>query len=306
MNVFSQSKDTFKVILLTEYRSIEIVEEVLDTLFNEDLLGISTSEVSSKTIEALPEDIWCIEAYLNHSPQVLVLGKITRLAAAKSVRLFHKVTCEKVEDQDWVSHYRQNLKPTVIGKFFISSLIHKGICPPDKSGVYIEATRAFGTGEHATTSGCIEAITALSTYPFHNILDLGCGTGILSFVAEKIWREAEVFSCDIEEVAIQIAKQNAIINESNVFFYQNTEEQILPPNSKDLKFDLVISNILATPLIGLAQEISQITKPQGYVVLSGFLNYQMQEVIEAYNHVGFELIAVANKQSWVISTFKLK
>lgn len=88
--------------------------------------------------------------------------------------------------------YQKQLKPIIINRFFIGSKFYKNDCPDKKIPIYIEASREFGTGEHATTSGCIEAMEFLHNFHFENIFDIGTGTGILCFAAERTWPSAKI------------------------------------------------------------------------------------------------------------------
>ena len=197
------------------------------------------------------------------------------------------------------------MKPVEIGRFFIGSIVHKNLCPKDKNGIFIEASRAFGTGQHETTAGCVQALELLASQKFDRILDLGSGTGILAFASEILWPQAKILACDIESVSIEIAKNNAEFNNSGVVFYQNTPEQIVLPDQSDIKFNLIISNILATPLIELSSKIKLIAEPGCYIILAGFLDYQQKEIISVYQKSGFVLKHTINNNSWIILTMQL-
>ena len=210
-NPFSQSKVTYKISFTTYFKQLENFEEIINNIFEETLLAVSTHEIDSQTIDSLPQDIWLVEIYLSdmdsHSTE-----QLKKASSLENLTIISSITVDKIEDADWVSIYQTNLKPIEIDNFFISSKIHLNDCPKNKTGIFIEASRAFGTGDHATTSGCIEALTGLSHLKFNNIIDVGCGTGILSFVAKHLWFHADVFGCDIEEVAADIARANAEFN----------------------------------------------------------------------------------------------
>lgn len=294
---FSQSKDTYKIFFNIKFSQIEVFEEL--TLKN--LLGITIYEVTSQTVDSLPNDIWCFEIYLSEKPDLTILTKqIIEFANQNHLDILNDIKVEKIEDQDWVAFYQSQLAPIEIGRFFISARVQKDLCPSDKIGIFIEASRAFGTGQHETSSGCIEALEQLSHLKFDKILDIGTGTGILAFAAENLWQKAEIFACDIEEVSIEIANDNGEFNNSNIKFYVNSSENVLPADQLNMEFDLIFSNILAAPLIELSETIYKITKLNGYVILSGFLDYQLQIVVEAYEKVGFTITKVNYKNAWVI------
>jgi ribosomal protein L11 methyltransferase len=302
LNPFSQSDATYKVSFNTKYSHVAIWEE----LVIENSLSISIHEIESQTIDSMPNDIWCFEIYLSQQPEVLLLKEqILDFADNNKILIIgNLIELEKIEDRDWVSFYQSQVKPFEIGNFFISSCLNKDLCPIDKIGIFIESSRAFGTGGHETTAGCVESLEQLAPLKFDTILDIGTGTGILAFVAEKLWVGAKIFACDIEEIAIEIANENIIFNNSKVNFYQNNLEEILLSNNKNIKYNLIISNILARPLIALAGQIQQITEHGGYIILSGFLEYQQESVISVYQNIGFELKQILNKNSWNIVTMQ--
>jgi len=299
---FSQSKDTYKVYFKTKYLYIELFEE----LFTENILSISTYEIESHTIDSLPEDIWCFEVYLKEKPNLILLkDQIHTHAKTFGAEVLSGIELEKIEDKDWVGFYHEQLKPIEIGRFFIGAHLHKDKCPEDKIGIFIEAARAFGSGQHETTSGCIEGLEKLSHFQFTKMIDIGTGSGILSIVAEKIWHNAEIFGCDIEEVSIEIANNNKEFNHSKVNFYKNSVSEILSKEYSELKFDLIVSNILAGPLIELSYQIKKLAQKNAYIILSGFLDYQLPELVLAYQNHGFELYDKIYKNSWVILILKL-
>lgn len=100
---------------------------------------------------------------------------------------------------------------------------------------------------------------------FDKIVDIGTGSGILAFVAEKLWFKAKIVGCDVDAVAVEIAKDNMSSNNSKVSFYQNNIGKILLENNKNAKFDLIISNILASPLVELSGQIQGMSNKGAYV-----------------------------------------
>ena len=139
---------------------------------------------------------------------------------------------------------------------------------------------------------------------FYNIFDIGTGSGILSFAAAKLWPSAHILACDIEEVSIKVAKDNQSFNNSNIEFYQNNISALDIPKNWNNPFDLIVSNILATPLISMKNTIKSLCHNNTKVILSGFLDYQQQEIENHYKDVGFEIEKVFSENKWVTLVLK--
>jgi ribosomal protein L11 methyltransferase len=301
-SVFSQPKVIYKIHFITNYKSIEVLEK----FFPEDIPGISTYEVESETIEARGCDLWSFEVYFTEKQDLQQLQKDLKIYAEENdVVIASEITEEFIEDKDWVAEYHKQLKPIEIGRFLISA--DRGIDFDDKLPIFIEASRAFGTGDHATTSLCIESMEHLGMEKIESVFDVGTGSGILSFAAEKIWKNSRILACDIEEVSVKIAKENAESNNSFVEFYQNSEDGLnIPESWKDKQFDLIVSNILAGPLISMAEDFRQMSHMNSKVILSGFLDYQQTDVKNAYEKAGFCLEKILTRDRWVAITLGVK
>ncbi len=302
-NPFSQPKLIYKLSFILKYKDIEVFEK----FFPEDVLGMCTSEVESSTIDSQDNDLWVMEVLTEGKPKIdALVDKLKIYAKTQGLLFYSEVTLQQVEDKDWVAEYQKQLKPIEIGSFFITSSAINEKCPKDKVPIYIEASRAFGTGDHATTSLCIDAMSSFKDQKINTVFDIGTGSGILSFVAEKIWPNAKILACDIEEVSIKIAKENRFCNNSNVYFYQNSEQDLSIPKGWDKKFDLIVSNILASPLISMSKAIRSLSHEGTILILSGFLDYQLSNIVEAYNISGFTVCDSLQKDRWVTLIFKVK
>jgi ribosomal protein L11 methyltransferase len=165
---------------------------------------------------------------------------------------------------------------------------------PERINFEIDAGLAFGTGQHATTSGCLEALDALERQGarFKNVADLGTGTGLLAFAALALWPEARCIATDIDPVAVDVARDNAAIN--GVKLGHGAGELLLlaadgmasPMLSARAPYDLIVANILAGPLIELAPDFAHALAPGGTVMLAGLLDTQADGVIAAYEKLG--------------------
>jgi ribosomal protein L11 methyltransferase len=173
----------------------------------------------------------------------------------------------------------------------------RGTVPPGTVPFEIDASLAFGTGQHATTSGCLEALDKLEREGarFANAADIGTGTGLLAFAALALWPEAKCIAADIDPVAVGVARENAAIN--GVKLGHGADERLLaqadgmnsPLLTARAPFDLIIANILAGPLIELAPDFAKALAPGGTVILAGLLDTQAEAVTRAYREQGLSL-----------------
>jgi len=169
--------------------------------------------------------------------------------------------------------------------------------PPGTLAFEIDASLAFGTGQHATTSGCLEALDRLERddAQFANIADIGTGTGLLAFAALALWPSAKCIATDIDPIAIEVARDNAAIN--GVKLGHGAGELLLdvgdgmdsPLLAARAPFDLIIANILAGPLIELAQDFAGSLAPGGSIILAGLLDMQATAVAGAYEQLGLSV-----------------
>lgn len=208
----------------------------------------------------------------------------------------------QIENQDWLKLCYQNFKPICVENFFIHSSYAPEQVPKGMIGLKIDATTAFGSGEHQTTKGCLSAIHHLITnYNMDDILDMGCGSGILGLCAALKNNKAHVLGVDIDENATRVANNNALINHVTNF----TAITSAGFESLSMKhYDLIIANILARPLIDMAADMFAFLKTSGCIVLSGLIERQQDDVLNAYKTVGFTCVDIINIESWITITLK--
>lgn len=294
-NPFKQHINIWKLKCKALYGALAVFEEYFSNLTD----NISCYEISSKTVESQPDDIWYIEAYLEEEPDVSVI-KEHLCNMMPEWEFSSEIELSKLDDIDWVKKVQENFSPLPVGGFFITNPQNAHLCPDLLQKIIIEASRAFGTGEHQTTQGCIEAMESVRERGFSRILDLGTGTGILAIAAKKLWPTAYVVGSDIEEVSVEIARDHARINDVDIEFLLCDG----PPRF-EYKIDLIVSNILATPLINMAADFKAIMSSGGVAILSGFLDYQSDLVLKAYEDNGFVLKNWLNKNGWITAVMEL-
>jgi ribosomal protein L11 methyltransferase len=235
--------------------------------------------------DASRPDEWVIHAYFDHEPGAEDIALLTSLGSGPP-------QVEKLGEQDWVTMSQAGLQPIRAGRFHV----HTPTTPPDPKRINfeIDAGLAFGTGQHATTSGCLAALDKLERAGarFANIADIGTGTGLLAFASLALWPEARCIATDIDPIAVDVARDNAAIN--NVTLGHGTGELLLavadgmnsPLLAARAPFDLIIANILAGPLIELAGDFAESLAPGATMILAGLLDSQAEAVIAAYEALG--------------------
>ena len=202
-------------------------------------------------------------------------------------------TLRPVAEQDWVRLTQSQFDPIHIGKnIWVVPSWHDA---PDPNGLILELDPglAFGTGSHPTTRLCMEW---LETHAPHglSVLDYGCGSGILAMVAKKLGA-ADVIGVDIDPQAIESAHYNSERNHCDIAYY-------LPEQFSNTvaarTFDIVVANILSSPLKLMAPMLSGRIAPAGALVLSGILARQADEVMAAYAPF-IRLSVWAERDGWV-------
>jgi ribosomal protein L11 methyltransferase len=202
-------------------------------------------------------------------------------------------------DVDWIRLSQEGLPPVRAGRFFVYGAHDAGRVPDAVIPIRIEAGLAFGTGHHETTALCLTALSLLAKQRrFANVLDLGCGTGVLAIGAAKIWRKP-VLATDIDPVAAETtrlnARDNGVVPLVHAFHAEGMES---PAIRGCAPFDLILANILAGPLTKLAPAIATSMAPGGVLVLSGLLRWQEILVLSYYRAQGLRFKRSLRQNLW--------
>ncbi len=215
-------------------------------------------------------------------------------AAAAGVRL-PSYRAELLESQNWLKDYVIEYAPVEVADFLIYGIHEKEMPQTDKLPLRVYAATAFGS-EHPTTKACLEAISRLNCDGCRplRVLDMGCGSGILSLAAAKLWgTETKIIAADIDEEAVIVTRMNAEDNGlSPLITAVRSDGYADDAVRNNAPYDLVLANILARPLIAMAPELSAALKPGGFAVLSGFVADQAEWVIGAHEEAGLRLKAL--------------
>jgi ribosomal protein L11 methyltransferase len=257
-----------------------------------EALGDMLEQPPTITLSELGPDDWQVEAYFLEPPELP-----PDLAG---------FGLEPVYPDDWVRLSQQSLKPIRAGRFHVYSEATRASLPVGKIGLRIEAGPAFGTGQHATTTGCLRALDRLAKrYKAVNALDLGTGTAILAMAIARRFG-ASVIASDIDAPSIVFARVLLAANRFSLGASRrrSTIEPVVAAGMAHRRlmarapYDMIAANILAGPLIALAPALVAALKPGGLLILAGLLDTQEQAVRQRYLSLGLVKQFVVRTGEW--------
>ncbi|HQS83938.1 MAG: hypothetical protein B7Y25_03405 [Alphaproteobacteria bacterium 16-39-46] len=254
---------------------------------------------------------WTVEALLEKSENACSLFK----EALQSVAQYHKLPIPEVKEasispKNWVLETYQAFPPLHIGPFFIHGSHTTDPCPKGLIALQINAATAFGSGEHATTKGCLmllyalwenKSLSALSPLSF---LDMGTGSGILAFAMASLFK-TPVIALDNDPESVRVTQENAILNKLSDKIETHVSEgfEILKMKNSP-SFCLIMANILKGPLLEMACDMASYTQKNGYIILSGLLSTQAPEIIKKYEEEGFKFLKSSDEKEWSALLFQ--
>ena len=270
--------------------SNQIIAEMASVLEPE---AISTSWEERKTG-------WEILWLVDFKPSATQLVKKLN-AIAKTTLKVADVKIEPVGDVNWLEASYQQFPPFRIKDFYIYGSHFTGTAPKNLLPLQIDAATAFGSGEHGTTRGCLEALCKLKASGFkpRHVLDMGAGSGILAIGAVRLWNKPTM-AIDNDREATRVAcrhrKLNAISPDKLICATGDGYKARRVRESGP--FDLIIANILAQPLIDMAAMMEEKLSKKGRVVLSGLLSTQAPAVMAAHKAVGLKKVHEIKHDEW--------
>lgn len=249
--------------------------DAIEEIFEGRFLTVSTSE-------AVPDgSLWRLEILFDGKPDRALLSHMPEGL---------EFDLAPLAGRDWVAESQSHLPPVDAGRFYIHGSHDTRHPTISRHDLTIDAGRAFGTGLHETTYGCLLALHDLRRqFNFKNALDLGCGAGVLALAIAKAWGRP-VIASDIDLDAVIVTRENA---RKNRLSPQITAVHATGLNSRILTqaapYDLIVANILAWPLVKLAPAVSGALAGNGRLVLSGLLSRQEVLVRNSYRLQGLHL-----------------
>lgn len=265
-----------------------------------DLMGLADCET-------------CITVYLpcNNQGADMLLSIKSMLAEMKSADtdgIYGRLEAElsSICEEDWANNWKQYFKPFKIGdRLAVKPSWEEYSNDDNRTVLEIDPASSFGTGQHHTTRLCLELLESCIKNG-EKVLDIGCGSGILSITSVLLGAENAV-AIDIEENAVATAKENAVKNNIPEEKYKTFFGNILNDKSLaeeiDNKYDVITANIVADVLIAMKDYFMRYLRDGGILIISGIIEERMEEVLTAVENVGFTKQNVSIKEGWAAAQF---
>lgn len=278
-------------ITIDDTRDARTAAALLEEAVTQVPLAVSLFEV--------PGGGWTVDAYYENEITRSTVADLSGLPQGDP-----RITIEDVPEENWVSISQAGLPPVVAGRFLVHGSHDRAIGRHKRNAIEIDAGEAFGTAHHATTLGCLLAIDRITRRGHYGrVLDLGCGSGVLAIAAARVLPQAAVIASDFDPEAIRVARENVRKNGlARRVMLVAAPGLDHPALRRRAPFDLVVANILAEPLIDLAQLLAGVIRPRGTIVLSGILHAQAASVLAAYSAAGFARERFDWLNGWVTLT----
>lgn len=216
-------------------------------------------------------------------------------------------TYKQIADQNWMEAWKQHYKPILIGERLLILPAWLESPDPKRIPIKIDPGMAFGTGTHPTTQLCLELMEISTNHsPLSTVIDVGCGSGILSIAALKLGAKT-VLGVDIDIESVKNSRENADVNGvgEELLLGQGSVTEVLAGQFPFKSALLVVANILAPVLIRLFDAgLADLIEPHGEIILSGILDHQAESVIEAGQAKGLKRGETRQMKDWVAISMK--
>ncbi len=290
----------WKTEFIVPFGVIPHIDGALEDFFKE-MSWYAVLPDNQREVKIESDEPWRLEAITAEKPDIAHLKTLLDMFAIAYGFDVPDVQLVLEEERDWIAENLEQFPPIEADDFYIYGSHIPDKIPQGKIGIKMDASTAFGTGQHATTKSCLLALSWLKKQKIEvkQALDMGAGSGILSFAMAKLW-DCDIWAVDIDEGALSVieryATENQVENKITALLGNGYHTQAIKQSES---FDCIAANILANPLIDMAPMMVDKLKSKGYVVLSGFLTADWQRVQKAHEDCGLNAISHYIEEDWV-------
>ena len=311
-----------KWLELTVYTTDAGIDAVCAALNGAGITGLSIEESHEKAFAFLQEaalfwdfadrdkigtDTPCVKGYVADCPENLPTVEAAKQAVERLKTLDLPVdlgplltTVVSVDEEDWANNWKKYYKPLEIGSRLLVLPSWEDMPETDRTVLKLDPGMAFGTGAHHTTRMCLEFLEQ-TVREGDTMLDLGCGSGILS-IAARLLGAVDATAVDIDPIAESIAYENAAMNGIDREHYRVLIGNVLSDTRLQKKiagqYPVVAANIVADVIIALAPLARTLTAPGGVFLVSGIIDERADEVVKALQNSGFAVAEHKNAEGW--------
>jgi len=260
---------------------IEFNKDILDKKLIKSIEDLENFDAISYS--QLPTH-WNYKVYLSNN----LKNKIQQLVAESKNNknsLLSDLQIKNISSYDWLGENYKSFQPIEFDSFVFYADHIKDNLKYKKNMVKLNSSDAFGSGSHPTTKGCIISLDLLKKKikPM-NMLDIGCGSGVLSIYGALTWKSIPILGVDIDQLSILRSIKNSNQNKlNNKIKFELADRYKIFKYNDNSKFDIVVANIISSTLINISKEISLKISKNGYLILSGILTKQVNKILSAYN-----------------------
>ena len=268
----------FEAVIISD--KLYLFSQLLNDISNESDIVVETGE-DDKFLKIYSED------NLDDLIDSLRYFKESLVSSYGDISL--EINQETKNNKDWVLDFEKSIDPVIVGNFFIKTSFHK--YNDNYENIEINPSLAFGTGHHFTTRSIIEN---LPEYLSHGdkVLDVGCGSVILGIVAHKLG--ADVVSCDIDEDAIKVSKENFSKNDM-----KNDNLYLGSIGDYNGQCDIILANLVSDVIIALSSDFKKVLRDNSFLFLSGILHKNKDRVLKKYSFLDCVKQIVSKDGDWV-------
>jgi ribosomal protein L11 methyltransferase len=266
----------------------DLIDAVVGEVSGDGVAGVWESHVPEPGVTRLV-------IYFNIRSNLDTVEDSVRTIFQRADRSNPPISRSIVEDLDWTGEWKKSYTSFPIGDdFFVMPSWEDCKCPDDRLPIRIDPGQAFGTGTHETTQLTMEALGRW-VEPDQTVLDLGTGSGILA-ISARLLGAKDVFACDIDPVAVQVARANVERNaEQDIFVFCGSLDAV-----KTDSIRLLLANLTADLITGLLQEFRRVLTRHGIAILSGILREQSEELRKFITSNGFIIFEEITQGEWLV------